>query len=128
VLATDIDAVAVRAARGNARLNRVGPMTEMVKADGVTSGRVLAGAPYDLVFANILLRPLQRIAAPLTRLVAPGGAVVLSGLLNSQANAAIAAYRALALERRVELDGWSTLIFKCRLRPRSVVARRAKRP
>jgi ribosomal protein L11 methyltransferase len=128
VLATDIDAVAVRATRDNAKLNRAGPMIDQVKADGVTSGRVRADAPYDLIFANILLRPLQRLAAPLTRMVALGGVVVLSGLLNSQANAAIAAYRALALERRIELDGWSTLIFKRRVRPRSVVAHRDKHP
>ena len=62
------------------------------------------------IFANILLGPLQRLAAPLTKLVAPGGRVVLSGLLTSQANAALSAYRALALERRIELDGWTTLV------------------
>ena len=111
VLATDIDAVAVRAARANARLNRVGPTVAVAQADGVASGRVPAGAPYDLIFANILLRPLQRLAAPLTRLTAPGARIILSGLLASQANAAIAAYRALALERRIELDGWTTLVL-----------------
>jgi ribosomal protein L11 methyltransferase len=111
VLATDIDAVAVRAARANARLNRAGPTIEVMQADGVASGRVQAGAPYDLIFANILLRPLQRLAAPLTRLTAPGARVVLSGLLAAQANAALAAYRALALERRIELDGWTTLVL-----------------
>ena len=70
-----------------------------------------ARAPFDLIFANILLRPLQRLAAPLRRLTAPGARVVLSGLLASQANAAIAAYRALALTRRIDLDGWTTLVF-----------------
>src|SRR4029077_17038926 len=98
VLATDIDSSAVRAARANAALNRAGSFVELIRADGVTAPRLRQRAPYDLVLANILLRPLQRLAAPLTRLTAPGARVVLSGLLASQANAAIAAYRGLALE------------------------------
>jgi ribosomal protein L11 methyltransferase len=123
VLATDIDGSAVHAARANAALNRAGSFVEIIKADGVTAPRLRARAPYDLVLANILLRPLQRLAAPLTRLTAPGGRVVLSGLLASQANAAIAAYRGFALERRIDLDGWTTLVLARRKRPRANVAR-----
>src|SRR5580692_6001745 len=122
-LATDIDGSAVRAARANAVLNRAGSFVEVIKADGVTAPKLRERAPYDLVFANILLRPLQRLAAPLTRLTAPGARVVLSGLLASQANAAIAAYRGLALERRIDLDGWTTLILVRRQRPGASVAR-----
>jgi ribosomal protein L11 methyltransferase len=125
VLATDIDGAAVRAARANAALNRAGSFVEVVKADGVTGAKLRERAPYDLVLANILLRPLQRLATPLTRLTAPGARVVLSGLLASQANAAIAAYRGLALERRIDLDGWTTLILVRRQRPRASVARGA---
>src|SRR5579864_5810262 len=125
VLATDIDGSAVRAARANAALNRAGSFVAVIKADGVTAPRLRQRAPYDLVLANILLRPLQRLAAPLTRLTAPGARVVLSGLLSSQANAAIAAYRGLALERRIELDGWTTLVLVRRQRPRASVARGA---
>ena len=124
VLATDIDGSAVRAARANAALNRAGSFVEVVKADGVTGPKLRERVPYDLVFANILLRPLQRLAAPLTRLTAPGARVVLSGLLASQANAAIAAYRGLALERRIDLDGWTTLILVRRQRPGASVAGR----
>ena len=111
VLATDIDAHAVRAARANARLNRAGAMVEVVHAAGATARSLRARAPFDLIFANILLRPLQRIAAPLRRLTAPGARIVLSGVLPSQANAVIAAYRPFALERRIQLDGWTTLVF-----------------
>ncbi len=123
VLATDIDASAMRVARDNARLNRAGPLIALVTADGIASDRVQRAAPYDLIFANILLKPLQRFAAPLGRLTAPGGRVILSGLLASQANAVIAAYHALTLERRVALDGWTTLVFK-RRRARPVIAGR----
>jgi ribosomal protein L11 methyltransferase len=124
VLATDIDGSAVRAARANAALNRAGGFVEVIKADGVTAPKLRERSPYDLVFANILLRPLQRLAVPLTRLTAPGARVVLSGLLASQANAAIAAYRGLALERRIDLDGWTTLILVRRQRPGANVAGR----
>jgi len=126
VLATDIDGSAVRAARANAALNHAGSFIEVIKADGVTGPKLRQRAPYDLVLANILLRPLQRLAAPLTRLTAPGARVVLSGLLAPQANAAIAAYHGLALERRINLDGWTTLVLARRQRPgASVAGRRA---
>jgi ribosomal protein L11 methyltransferase len=128
VLATDIDGSAVRAARANARFNRVGSFVEIIKADGVAARKIRDRAPYDLVFANILLRPLQRLAAPLIRLTAPGGRMVLSGLLTSQANAAIAAYRGLALERRIDLDGWNTLVLVRRERPGASVAGRRVGP
>ena len=61
VLATDIDAAAVRVARANARLNRVGPLVTLATAAGVTAPAIRAQAPFDLVFANILLEPLQRL-------------------------------------------------------------------
>jgi ribosomal protein L11 methyltransferase len=113
-LATDIDVNAVRVARANARINHAGILVATVKADGVTALSVRRRAPFDLVFANILLGPLLRIAAPLRQLIAPGGSLILSGLLASQANAAIAAYRPLRLQRRINLDGWTTLVFRRR--------------
>jgi ribosomal protein L11 methyltransferase len=109
VLATDVDAIAVRAARANARLNGVAPLIATMRADGVTA--LPKRVRFDLVLANILLGPLQRFAAPLARLVAPGGRVILSGILPPQANAVIVAYRTLTLQRRVDLDGWTTLVF-----------------
>jgi ribosomal protein L11 methyltransferase len=123
VLATDNDASAVRVARGNARLNRTATLISVVRADGVMTRSVRAPARFDLIFANILLRPLQRFAAPLQKLAAPGGRVVLSGLLAAQANAAIAAYRGLVLEQRIELDGWVTLVFARFMRWRAPRAR-----
>ena len=112
VLASDIDPSAVAIARDNARRNRAA--AEFIHANGVGARRVRTRRPFDLVFANILLVPLQRMAAPLARLAAPGARVVLSGLLPAQANAALAAYRAqgLALERRILLDGWATLVLR----------------
>jgi ribosomal protein L11 methyltransferase len=127
VLATDIDVGSVRVAKDNARHNRAGNFVTFAQADGVTASAIHARAPFDLVLANILLAPLQRLAAPLRNILAPGGRIVLSGLLTSQANAALAAYRPLALERRIELDGWTTLVLR-RGVARSVIARSHRYP
>jgi ribosomal protein L11 methyltransferase len=117
VLASDIDARSVAIARENARLNRVGAHVEVMHAAGLGRHRFRRGGPYALIFANILLEPLQRLATPMARLAAPNGRVVLSGLLVGQAGAALAAYRArgLVLERRIRLEGWATLVL---VRPR----------
>jgi ribosomal protein L11 methyltransferase len=114
VLASDIDAHAVRVARDNARLNGSAPFVRACRADGLAAAAIRAGAPFDLVFANILLAPLQKLAGPLTSLVAPRGRLILSGLLNAQANAARAAYPNFKLERRIMLEGWTTLVLKHR--------------
>ncbi len=65
MLATDIDPFAVKTARENARLNRAGTLLSVVQADGVGARAIRAHGPYDLIFANILLGPLKRIATPL---------------------------------------------------------------
>lgn len=114
IVASDIDRVAVIAAQANMRLNRTAPMVTLAHAVGTRAHAIKRGAPYDLIFANILLGPLMRLAVAVKRLTAPGGRVVLSGLLPSHANAALAAYRAqgLILEKRIPLDGWMTLILR----------------
>ncbi|MGE3145097.1 MAG: 50S ribosomal protein L11 methyltransferase [Pseudorhodoplanes sp.] len=111
VTASDIDPLAVRAARGNARLNRAGSWVQVRHAAGLIDARLRAHAPYDLIFANILLAPLRRLSAPIAALLAPGGTVILSGLLEADAPAALEAYRAqgLALVQRIGLQGWVTL-------------------
>lgn len=111
VVACDIDPVAVATARANARANRAGAFVRIVHADGTNAAAIRAGAPYDLVLANIVLGPLKLLAKPVARLLAPRAKVVLSGLLPEQANAALAAWRAVGLKltRRDTLEGWVTL-------------------
>jgi ribosomal protein L11 methyltransferase len=113
VVASDVDPRAVTAAQENARTNGVGALVDTIRANDLVDRKFGTRAPYDLVLANILLEPLKRLAVPLTRLAAPRGRVVLSGLLPAQADAALAAYRTqrLALEHRILLDGWVTLIL-----------------
>jgi ribosomal protein L11 methyltransferase len=114
VAASDIDRVAVSAARTNARLNHVATLITFTCAAGADARAIANAAPYDLILANILLGPLMRLAVPLRRLAAPGAHVVLSGLLPGHANAVLAMYRAqgLTLERRIPIDGWVTLLLR----------------
>src|SRR5947199_3190000 len=113
VLASDIDPEAVAIAHGNAQLNGVSPLLTCIRAKGLTGLTFRQAAPFDLVFANILLAPLKALAGPLRPLLAPGAKVVLSGLLADQENAALAAYRphGLKLVRRFPLGEWVTLIL-----------------
>jgi ribosomal protein L11 methyltransferase len=119
VTASDIDPVAVHAARANARLNCVAPMVQLVRAAGAKGRAITLAAPYDLIFANILLGPILRLAVPLRALARPSARLVLSGLLPAHANAVLAITRAqgVALERRIAHDGWVTLVMKKRNRP-----------
>jgi ribosomal protein L11 methyltransferase len=114
IIASDIDKVALEAARGNARLNAVAPAITYVRATGTRAPAIAAGAPYDLILANILLGPLMRLSVPLRALAAPHARIVLSGLLPSHANAALAIYhgQGFRLERRIPLEGWITLILR----------------
>ena len=114
VLASDIDREAVAIARGNAQLNGVSPFVTCIRAKGLTGFTFRQTAPFDLVFANILLAPLKALVGPLRPLLAPGAHVVLSGLLADQENAALAAYRpqGLKLVRRFPLGEWVTLVLR----------------
>ena len=108
----DIDPVSVRIARENARINRAN--TRFVLANGLAHPVVRAGAPYDLVFANILARPLVWLSSDLRGALKPGGVAILSGLLRSQARFVLAAYRSrgFRLERRLGRDAWVTLVLR----------------
>ena len=127
VIASDIDRVAVDAARANARFNRAGSAITFAHATGANARAIASGAPYDLIFANILLGPLMRLAVPLSRLAARRARIVLSGLLPGHANATLAIYRAqgFALERRLPLDGWVTLVLR---RPSGTTKKNQNRP
>jgi ribosomal protein L11 methyltransferase len=123
VVASDIDRVAVRTARTNAQLNRAAAYIDISRANGLGAQRLRSRAPYDLILANILLAPLQRLATPIARIAAPNARIVLSGLLRAEGDVAVASYRArgFALERRILLGGWITLVLR-----RGVAARRSR--
>ena len=113
VLASDVDRGAVRVAMHHVTRNGLAGRVRLVCAPGYRS-RAVRPAHYDLIFANILARPLALMARDLRRAIAPGGTAVLAGLLERQEALVLAAHRAqgLALERRLVIEGWSTLILR----------------
>jgi len=110
----DIDPIAVAIARENARLNGVGGYLRPLVSRGVERRELKSAAPYDLVFANILARPLRRLAPSLSALIAPGGEAILSGLLGSDVPGVLSAWRAqgLFLVERIDLEGWASLLLR----------------
>jgi len=114
VTASDIDPVAVEITRENARANGEGPRVAVFMADGPTHPALLAAAPFDLILANILAGPLTRLAPAIARVLAPGGTLVLSGLLAWQENLVLGFYRPHGLVlRQTRRDGsWSALVLR----------------
>lgn len=109
-LAVEIDARAAAIMAENVRNNRIAPRVRVIGGDGARHVR----ARYDLVFANILMRPLIRLAPQLARALEPGGTLILSGLLTTQEPLIRLAYggRGLSLVRRFRREAWSTLVFR----------------
>ena len=117
-IATDIDPVAVDVARENAAINRVkvghgvGELLLSV-ADGMDSPMLAARAPFDLIIANILAGPLIGLAPDFAQALAPGGTVILAGLLDTQADAVAGAYEALGLTLKERGSGeWPVLVLR----------------
>ncbi len=107
----DIDATAVEVANENAALNGVAPYARAIVSRGVENLRLREGAPYDLVFANILAKPLRLLAPSLARVIAADGEAIVSGLLISDVAGVLSAWRAegFYLKDRIELEGWASL-------------------
>lgn len=116
VLASDIDPRSVIVARENAQLNGAGNWVEAIHATGFQSRHFAANGPFGLVLANILANPLRQLAPSLTAHLAPRAFVILSGLLPHQANSVVAAYRGAGLKllKRIQIDGWSSLLMQRR--------------
>ncbi|HTK57610.1 MAG TPA: 50S ribosomal protein L11 methyltransferase [Sphingomicrobium sp.] len=117
-IATDIDEIAVRVSEENAAINGVkvghGPgQLLLAVADGMDHALIKARAPYDLLIANILAGPLIELAPSFATSVAPGASVILAGLLDTQAEAVIAAYEAEGM-RTIERGAgqWRVLVFE----------------
>lgn len=120
-IASDIDPVAVEISAENAHTNGVplgdGPgRLALVTAAGGNHPALVGRAPYDLLIANILAGPLIELAPSLCALVEDGGTILLAGLLNEQADAVLAAYRAqgMRLAERSDRGDWPTLRLRKR--------------
>lgn len=113
VLASDIDAKSVEIARENAALNDTADFIEFVEADGFSHPQIAEAAPFEFVFANILAGPLTELAPEMARHVAPGGRVMLAGLMADQEEKVAAAYEAAGFRRLNRLDHkvWPVLLY-----------------
>ncbi|BCG93789.1 50S ribosomal protein L11 methyltransferase [Mesorhizobium sp. 131-2-1] len=114
VLATDIDPVAVKVAAANARLNHVKALVETVTAPGFHHPIFGKRAPFDLIVANILARPLMRLAPEMAKHIRLGGSIVLSGILDRQRDAVVSAYVGQSFRhvRTLHREGWVTIHLK----------------
>jgi ribosomal protein L11 methyltransferase len=114
VLATDIDPVAVEVARGNVRLNGAAGLVDAVAAAGFDHPAIRERQPFDLIVANILAGPLADLAPDMARHLAPGGSLILSGILERQGDGVLEAYSQQGFCHLGTLpkEGWITLHLK----------------
>ncbi|MBU3079177.1 50S ribosomal protein L11 methyltransferase [Sphingomonas quercus] len=120
-IASDIDPVSIEVTLENAQANGValgGGRGELglVVADGMNDALLKAAAPYDLIIANILAGPLIEMAPAIADALAPGGTLILAGLLDHQAEPVARAYRRqrLRLADRIDRGDWPTLRLRKR--------------
>ncbi|MGV6847085.1 MAG: 50S ribosomal protein L11 methyltransferase [Marinibacterium sp.] len=114
VLASDIDPVAVEVAQANLRANDLAGRVTCIKAEGLDHANIAAAAPFDLIFANILKGPLLALAPAISTALLPGGHLILSGILQEQANEVATEYSRFGINSadRRDIGDWTTLILR----------------
>ncbi len=110
-LASDIDAIAIEVAEVNVAANDLQGRVRCIEATGFEHPDLQAAAPFDLIFANILMGPLIDLAPDVAKVSQKGGYVILSGLLVEQAPQVLAAYEeaGFRLHHREDIGDWATL-------------------
>jgi ribosomal protein L11 methyltransferase len=135
VTASDIDPKSIDVTKQNAEVNAiregngVGQLATCV-CPGADHLVIQRRAPYDLVIANILAGPLIDLAPSLCAILVTGGRLILAGLLDTQAEAVIAAYRneGMMLEKRIDEGDWPCLLLRKRPRHRAYRPARVSHP
>ena len=114
IVASDIDPIAIEVAATNIAANNLQGRVTPIVAAGLDASDITEAAPFDLIFANILMGPLLELAPAMSGTVAPNGHVILSGILNEQADSVLARYLAneFALEARDIHGDWTTLTLR----------------
>ena len=104
VYAVDIDSQALQASKENAKRNGITDRLVIAHPDNIRLPAV------DILVANILLNPLQELASLFSQLVLPAGDLVLSGLLSTQAEECLEAYRSwFNMDEPIFKQEWSLL-------------------
>ena len=114
IIATDIDPVAIRVTRDNAKLNQLHHRITLECAAGLNHRRIRNEAPYGLVVANVLAQPLKSMSSDMGHIVKSNGKLILSGLLKRQETMIRAIYRenGFVLQKRVYIEEWTSLLFR----------------
>ena len=114
VLASDIDQVAVEVAEANVKFNDLEGRVHCVEAAGFDAPALRDAAPFDLVFANILMAPLIGLAPNMAKCVQNEGYAILSGILNHQADEVLKVYQdnGFSLQHHEIIGEWSTLTLQ----------------
>lgn len=113
-IASDIDPVATMTARANVKANKLSHQIQTCTAVGFRNTEIRRRAPFDLIFANILARPLKNLAPDMARYTAPGSMIILSGILNRQAAGVEAVYDGFGFRRYAKrvIGEWTTFTFE----------------
>ncbi|MBT4890990.1 MAG: methyltransferase [Rhodospirillales bacterium] len=114
VLAADIDPESVLVTKANAKLNQVDDLIQSVCSDGYKHRRISTSGSYDLITANILARPLAKLAKDLSHALAKGGTAVISGIIERDIPWMVRVHRmtGLHLVEKTALKGWATLVLE----------------
>ena len=114
VIATDVDEVAVETAKFNFKANGLSAKIRLVQSRGFNNLEILKRAPFDLIFANILANPLCLLAPSIAAHTKKNASIILSGILNRQANRVERYYNAHLFKRVLtrRIDQWTTIIMQ----------------
>ena len=121
IMASDVDPVAIEVGQRNAELNDLETgngrhAIALVASNGLDHRAIRQRAPYDLIIANILARPLIGLAPQISAAAAPGSTLVLAGLLTEQQEELFGAYRynGFRLVESRKQDQWPCLVLQRR--------------
>ena len=111
IIASDVDPIAVEVALENLKANNLENRIDCIEAMGFEDFRIKSRAPYDLIFANILKRPLIDLAPDISDHISSGGQAIISGILDEQAEEIIDFYQQndLVVFDRIDIGEWVTL-------------------
>ncbi|WP_162653622.1 50S ribosomal protein L11 methyltransferase [Lentilitoribacter sp. Alg239-R112] len=114
VLATDIDPIATKIAEENAVLNKAANYIEFATVNGFASKVFNERGPFGLIIANILARPLMKMAPKIAKNLQTGGTVILSGILAEQRWKVLSAFNNQGLyhQKTIWRNGWVTIVLK----------------
>lgn len=114
IIAVDIDDESVAVAEQNAVDNNVASQIISAYSDGYSANIVQQNTPYDVIFANILARPLIAMATDMAKSLSKGGYAVISGFIDDQVDWVVGEHEknGLHLLKLYEYDNWRAALLQ----------------